>query len=1383
MVISMRLAVSPWGGVLVFATRLRCFVLHSIVLSLTGAAFVLSGCGGSGSSKSSQPTPAANPTPTISSITPSSLVAGSSAQTITIAGTGFISSSAINLNGAALATTYVSSTSVTAAVPAAAITADGTAKISATNPSPGGGTSAIQNYVISVPVAAMTSLSPQSITQGAAVTITITGTGFEANSVVQWDGSARPTTFVDASTLKVTLTAADVQNFGTGSLAVANPGLAPTTPLELTITSSTPTILSISPNPVAAYTGTDVPQQVYIYGSGFAPNATVQANGQLVPIVSQNVMSVIVTLSAAYFAGPGTINLVVSNPGSPVVSSNAAVLTVTGPAAPSFSLSPIAAPAGSPDTTVTLNGTGFYKDSLVSWNKTPLGTTYVNSSQVSAVIPATLLTGLVQASISVATPENTIQAAPQPFTTYLPLAVNDIVFNSVDGYIYASVPGVAGEGLGNTVAAIDPTTGVIQKTIFVGSQPNRLALSSDGTQLFVGLDGAGAVRQVDLTKNTAGVQFPLGGGPGLYNPPYTAVGLATVPGAPDSVAVYATNGVVTIFDSGVARAKTSSGLSTYFDSNVGGLAFGSSASTLYVMSNAVGNYLYQLAVDPTGITASTQIGSGTGGSTMQYDNGRLYVPTGVVFSATTGAQLGQFSTGSNSTSSPTPAVGPIVSDSALNRAWILVQNYGALTDSLIAFDETTFNPVDGIQVTGIGAFGSSSPSNPADLIRWGQDGLAFHTANQLFVLQGAFVKDTSGSPADVAVSVQAPATATTGSSLTYTINVQNMGPNPAQGINLSFILPESVIFNNVQATQGSCSGSGVSYCNLGTLASGSSATVTVAVTPTLAGSLGVTATVSTVSFDPVSINNQASGATTVTGSAFSPVPTVTQLVPNMVQAGSGSFLLTLDGIGFNSASTVSWNGQALPTTLLSTGQMTANVDASLIKQLGWAQISVTTRAPGGGTSAAVPFTIYQLLNVPANAISFDPFTQKLYAVLPSLSPTLTGNSIVAIDPATGSVGTPVVVGSEPNLLSETSDGNYLWIGLSGAKSLGRFNLLNQSPDLTVPLPTNANYTTGTAAATAMAAVPGSDSSLAVEIDSFDGIGIFDVSGSTGKFRSKSGFGYSGDNPVFVDATHFYAYDAYTTGAEFYRYTVDANGAELTDGTTLLGMGGFGGKLAVDGGLVYGTGGGIVDPSTTPPSQVAVLPLGATSYGSFVTGGGAIPYAAEAKSFNVVTGLPGVSAIYVERFDTQHFTLEDLIPLPSGGTSGAVQGTRWSQDGLAFLIPTTTSANATTNQIFLIRGPFVLPEEAFSNTAPSLTSTDHSTIAVGSGNIIVTVTGSGFLPGATVFWNNSARTTTWVDATHLTVSIPAADVKTAGSVSVTGVNPGSTASNSVSITVK
>ena len=1375
---------------------LRFRSLSAGLLLCLGFLLILSGCGGGGSSTSStqpsnpsnpsNPSPpssgSTNPVPSIATLTPASVVAGSPGLTLAVAGSGFISASVVDVNGAPLTTTYASGSSLQAAVPASAIAADGTVKVTVTNPSPGGGTSAAQNYTITVPTPAITALSPQSVTQGAAVTITVTGTGFEANSVAQWNGTARPTTFVNATTLQVALTGADVQNFGTGEISVGNPGLPPTTPLELTVLANTPTITGNYPNLVTAYSGSSVPQQVSISGSGFALNATVQANGQPVPVLSQTATSITVSLAAGYFAAPGSISLVVTNPGPPAISSNSGIVTVTGPSSPSLTVSPNSAPAGSPDTTITLYGSGFYQDSVVSWNNTPLTTTYVSSAEVTAVIPASLLTGFAQASISVSAPENNgVLAPPQPFDTYLELPVNDIIYDSTNGFIYASIPGYAGGSLGNSVAAIDPTTGVIQNTIAVGSEPNRLALSSDGTQLFVGLNGAGAVRQVNLTTNMAGTQFSLGGGPGVYNPPYTAVGLAAVPGQPNSVAVSASNGVVTIYDSGVARANSTSGMSGFGGGN-GGLAFGSSASVLYAAPQYNGS-LYQLTVGATGITASTQLATQVNGSTLQYDNGELYSPSGVALNATTGNQVGQFSTSASGSTTPTAAAGPIVSDSTLNLAWILPSNYSS-TNQLLSFNETTFDPSGSIPLTGIGSIQAPTGyNNPADLIRWGEDGLAFHTANQIYVLQGPIVKNVSNSPADVTVTVEAPATGTTGSTLTYNLVVQSLGPNTAQGVTLVSTMPESAIFGSISTSQGSCSGTGVSYCDLGSIPAGSSVTVTVTVTPTVSGMLEATGTVSSISYDPVSTNNQSSGSTTVTGSSFNAPPVVTQLSPALIQAGSGTFTLTVDGEGFTSASTVLWNGTALPTTLLSGGQLTVTVGAANVSQLGWALVSVSTPAPGGGQSAALPFSIYQLLNVPANAMTYDPFTRQLYAVLPSTSTSILGNSIVAINPVTGNVGSPVQVGSEPNLLSETSDGNYLYIGLSGAKSLGRFNLLTQSQDLTVPLVNNASYSPGEVAAIAIATVPGSDTSVAVENNSFNGIGILDISGTTGTFRENSSSAYSGDDPVFTDPTHFYAYDASTTGAEFYRYTVNADGVQLVDGTTLDGMGGFGGTLAVDGGLVYGSGGGIINPSTTPPSQVAVLPLGVGLYGTALSGDGVVPYAAESKSFNVAINNAGTAALYLERFNTQTFTLEQQIAFPTNN-SGAAPGTRWGQDGLAYIIPGSSSSSGNASpQIFLIQGPFVLPAEAVSNAAPTVASSNPSTITHGYGNTYVTVTGTGFLPGATVLWNGSPRTTTFVDSAHLTVAIAAADVQTAGSFTVSAQNPGSAASGTITVTVQ
>src|SRR6202011_2529415 len=122
---------------------------------------------------------------------------------------------------------------------------------------------------------------------------------------------------------------------------------------------------------------------------------------------------------------------------------------------------------------------------------------------------------------------------------------------------------------------------------------------------------------------------------------------------------------------------------------------------------------------------------------------------------------------------------------------------------------------------------------------------------------------------------------------------------------------------------------------------------------------------------------------------------------------------------------------------------------------------------------------------------YDPFTRKLWAVLPSISTSLTGNSIVSVDPSTGTVGTPIQIGSEPNVLAETSSGNNIYVGLSGSKSLVRFNMRTQTLDLTVPLTTSGYFGGGPTAANAVATIPGLDTSVDVP-----NIGILDFSGSS-----------------------------------------------------------------------------------------------------------------------------------------------------------------------------------------------------------------------------------------------------------------------------------------------
>ncbi len=366
--------------------------------------------------------------------------------------------------------------------------------------------------------------------------------------------------------------------------------------------------------------------------------------------------------------------------------------------------------------------------------------------------------------------------------------------------------------------------------------------------------------------------------------------------------------------------------------------------------------------------------------------------------------------------------------------------------------------------------------------------------------------------------------------------------------------------------------------------------------------------------------------------------------------------MTVTGTGFNANSTVELGSTALTTTYVSATQLTASVTSTEIANYGWAAITVSNSSPGGGISQIVPLTIYALVNVPANNILFDPFSQSLYATVPSTATNLTGNSVVSINPVTASASTPVFVGSQPTVMTETSDGNYLYIGLSGANSIAQFNLMGQSLTATIPLSLTQYGSASSVAATSLAAMPGTDTTLAINMNgTWGNFGIFDITGSgsgaTGSFRSNLSGIYSGVNPVFADASHVYAYDSQTSGAEFYRYSVNASGLTLTDGTTLDGMGGYDGGIQLANGFVYGAGGGIANPSTTPPSQIATLPL-LDFYNSGIAGS-AVANAADPsiqKEFLMLENHAGTSAYGLVRYDLTRYLPETLFDMPESAST-------------------------------------------------------------------------------------------------------------------------------------
>ena len=106
------------------------------------------------------------------------------------------------------------------------------------------------------------------------------------------------------------------------------------------------------------------------------------------------------------------------------------------------------------------------------------------------------------------------------------------------------------------------------------------------------------------------------------------------------------------------------------------------------------------------------------------------------------------------------------------------------------------------------------------------------------------------------------------------------------------------------------------------------------------------------------LENQYSDLWTVEiGDGTTPLPSVGSLTPAIVAAGTGGFVLNVNGSNFVSSSVVRWNGANRPTTVLRTTLLQATILATDILTPGTAQVTVFSPAPDGGTSTALPLTI------------------------------------------------------------------------------------------------------------------------------------------------------------------------------------------------------------------------------------------------------------------------------------------------------------------------------------------------------------------------------------------------------------------------------------------
>ncbi len=136
---------------------------------------------------------------------------------------------------------------------------------------------------------------------------------------------------------------------------------------------------------------------------------------------------------------------------------------------------------------------------------------------------------------------------------------------------------------------------------------------------------------------------------------------------------------------------------------------------------------------------------------------------------------------------------------------------------------------------------------------------------------------SEGPHADISVTIaDSPDPVQVGQNLTYTITV-GVGALNAMGapnVRMSDTLPAGVNFVSVTPSQGSCTGTSAITCDLGDFPDSGSATVTLVVTPTVAGTLNNSASAFASAIDPNPANNFFTATTTVLP-ATTPTPTPT----------------------------------------------------------------------------------------------------------------------------------------------------------------------------------------------------------------------------------------------------------------------------------------------------------------------------------------------------------------------------------------------------------------------------------------------------------------------------------------------------------------------------
>jgi hypothetical protein len=544
---------------------------------------------------------------------------------------------------------------------------------------------------------------------------------------------------------------------------------------------------------------------------------------------------------------------------------------------------------------------------------------------------------------------------------------------------------------------------------------------------------------------------------------------------------------------------------------------------------------------------------------------------------------------------------------------------------------------------------------------------------------------------------------------------------------------------------------------------GNACFLTVSFSPTQAGA--ETGVLTVASNDPVNptIAINLSG----TGVASYPVPTITSFDQPTIPIGTSVVSVEIFGTNFFPPSVVRVNGQAQQTTYISGTMLRVVIDPAVRTNLGELSVTVFNPVPGGGESSASTLTLYQTLLINPSFITSVPGSNLLYAAIPASSGT-NPNTVIPIDPAAGTQGTPISVGKDPRLLAASTDGNYLFVANYGDQTVQRINLQTSLVERTFPFIRNPSCPSCGPIATDLQPVPGIPSEVLLAQGSI--LSLYNDTGLVNSVPTTTiPFSPTFNSIAFAGgSSSIYALPFTLVQNSFFsQTTLDGAGlhyAPIT-GTNFGGNNTTGNEVVSDGTLLYTSAGQVWNPATqTKVGTFPVITYNSTSYPNNRN----IALDSALGQIYVVgeqTYGSDSSAVVLSVYGMKSLGLTGTLAFPLTLYPDVTNLVRWGSNGFAFI---AAGPGLTDQELYLGRSSIIAPQTV--NAVPALAALSPSSATAGGGALTLTLNGSNFLAGSTVSWNGSTLPVTYINSTQLTASVPASDFAQSGTAQVTVTNP-------------